>query len=74
MANQDPDQKSVFGNITPKRDEADDTPQRRNREKSTGDDVAANDEDAEPGGLRSERPERPSTADDQDNPRTGPIG
>ena len=74
MANQDPDEKSVFGNITPKPDKADDTSRRGNKEGSTDDDVRANDPDAEPGGLRSDRPERPSTADDQDNPRTGPIG
>jgi hypothetical protein len=37
-------------------------------------DVGANDEDREPGRLRSDRPERPSTAGDQANPRTGPIG
>jgi hypothetical protein len=36
--------------------------------------VGANDEDREPGGLRSDRTERPSTAGDMSNPRTGPIG
>jgi hypothetical protein len=37
-------------------------------------DLSVNDEDREPGGLRSDRPDRPSTADDMNNPRTGPIG
>jgi hypothetical protein len=37
-------------------------------------DVRANDEDTEPGRIRSDRPDRPSSADDMSNPRTGPIG
>jgi hypothetical protein len=36
--------------------------------------VKVNDEDREPGKLRGDRPDRPSTANDQSNPRTGPIG
>lgn len=73
MADQDQDQKSVFGDITPQPDTADDTP-RRNTGNPADDNVRANDEETEPGGLRSDRPDRPSTADDMDNPRTGPIG
>jgi hypothetical protein len=73
MADHDPT--SVFGNITPRPDSADDKARRRPAGGGAApDDVSANDEDTEPGGRRSERPERPSTADDMNNPRTGPIG
>jgi hypothetical protein len=37
-------------------------------------DVGANDEEVEPGRTRGDRSDRPSTADDMSNPRTGPIG
>ena len=37
-------------------------------------DVNVNDEDREPGRSRGDRPDRPSSADDMKNPRTGPIG
>ncbi len=37
-------------------------------------DVNVNDEDREPGRLRGDRGDRPSSADDMKNPRTGPIG
>jgi hypothetical protein len=72
----DTDQKtSILGDIAPLPDTANDAPRRRTpAAPATGDDVRSNDEDTEPGGLRSDRPDRPSTADDQKNPRTGPIG
>jgi hypothetical protein len=65
--------KSTFGDITPRPDSADDAARRRDKG-GADQDIDANDEDREPGGLRSDRPVRPSTADDMKNPRTGPIG
>ena len=52
-------------------EEKDKLPRRR---KGEGEDLRVNDEDTEPGGARSDRPERPSSADDMKNPRTGPVG
>ncbi len=69
----DQDQQSVFGDINPRPDSADDKSQRRREDRAEGD-VQANDEDTAPGGRRSELPDRPSTADDMKEPRTGPIG
>jgi hypothetical protein len=37
-------------------------------------DLGVNDEDRESGGFHGGRRERPSTADDMNNPRTGPVG
>jgi hypothetical protein len=64
---------TIFGDkgTAPDRtDEKDKLPRRR----SDGEDLRVNDEDTDPGGARSDRPERPSSADDMKEPRTGPIG
>lgn len=62
---------TIFGNqgTEPERKESPDRKAPRATEN-----VKVNDEDREPGKLRSDRPDRPSTANDQSNPRTGPIG
>ena len=65
---------TIFGDkgTAPERtDEKDKLPRRRQGE---DEDLRVNDEDAEPGRARSDRPDRPSSADDMTNPRTGPVG
>ena len=62
---------TIFGDqgTAPERtEEKDKLPRRR---KGAGDDLPVN--DTEPGGI-SGRPDRPSSADDLKNPRTGPVG
>lgn len=62
---------TIFGNqgTEPDRKETPDQ-----KAKRTDRDVKVNDEDREAGKLRGDRSDRPSTANDQTNPRTGPIG
>jgi hypothetical protein len=64
---------TIFGDqgTAPDRTEEKDKLPRRRGE---GEDLRVNDEDTEPGGVRSDQPDRPSSADDMKNPRTGPIG
>ena len=64
---------TIFGDkgTAPDRTEEKDKLPRRRR--VDAEDVGANDEDTEAGNTRSDRSERPSSADDMKNPRTGPI-
>jgi hypothetical protein len=65
---------TIFGDqgTAPDRtEEKDKLPRRRRGE---DEDLRVNDEDTEPGRVRSDRPDRSSSADDMTNPRTGPIG
>jgi len=65
---------TIFGDqgTAPDRTEEKDKLPRRSR--GEREDLRVNDEDTEPGGARSDRPDRPSNADDMKNPRTGRIG
>jgi len=65
---------TIFGDqgTAPDRTEEKDKLPRRSR--GEREDLRVNDEDTEPGGARSDRPDRPSTAEDMKNPRTGRIG
>jgi hypothetical protein len=65
---------TIFGDqgTAPNRTEEKDKLPRRRR--PDADDLHVNDEDAEPGGVSSDQPDRRSSADDMKNPRTGPIG
>ena len=72
MADQKPN--TIFGDEGTGPIRPDEKPRQPNQAADDSDDLKVNDEGTERGGLRGDRSERSSTADDMSNPRTGPIG
>jgi hypothetical protein len=70
----DQSQNKIFGDIEVAPDQRDALDAERPDGEGEPEDLRVNDEDVDSGTRPSDRPERPTTAGDMANPRTGPIG
>jgi hypothetical protein len=70
----DQNQNKIFGDIDVPPEQQDGLDSDRRRREQDAEDLRVNDEDVDSGQGRSNGCDRPSTAGDMANPRTGPIG